>query len=827
MKKRILSFVLVVLSAVVLVGCKKDAGNGYTYRTYSTSLASNWNPHSWETNADSSVLGYIESPLVDMSIKNSATQEYQWTFEAATAVEDVTADHQDDLTTYKVTLPKGKTADQVTSGYVYEITLREGVKWENGTAINADTYVKSMAHLLDSKMRNYRANLYIKGESALAGALAFYNSEAPIYEPVVPAYGSGETPDYSFDLSANKVYIKLDSEDMTFSGYSFSTLYSTYGIISKATYEAVTGSEKCQPNPYGYIEVTAENKDLILALMDEYCSGFNLTIYTNEEKTEYNNDYFMEFLFYNTGRVGEKVEYDGNVGLYKVSDYKIRYVLQNAEERNYFLTSLTSNWIVYEDLYVGNFDTSGELTTTTYNTSKEKTMSYGPYRIESLEAGKQLVYVQNENWWGYTKDENGKLYSETEFLVDGNHVQQYKCTKVVVNVMTDAAAKQAFLKGELDDWAPTADEVSEYTLSDKLYQVDETYTMSLFFNNNVPMLQTMDASKGNQNSVVLSNDSFRKAFSLAINRNEWVTATAGYKPAFALLNRLYYYDVYDNPNSIYRDTDQAKQAIVGLYGVEYGEGKAYKTLDEAVASVNGYNLTEAKALMKQAHDELVAAGLYVSGQDIKIKIAWKKGALESDDQKQVALLQGYLNAAVEGSGFGKVTLEAVGNIADRYGDVPKGEYAIGYGAWGGAAFYPFRNLQVYMDSDQYDINEGACWDPSVDKFTMVIDGDEVTMTYKEWSNCMIGSNAFADADFETKLTILSTLEQDFLSKYYRIPLAGSTSCSLLSYKLSYYTENYNIMYGFGGLRLIQFNYNDSEWQKFVRKNSKKGVLSYN
>jgi oligopeptide transport system substrate-binding protein len=341
--------------------------------------------------------------------------------------------------------------------------------------------------------------------------------------------------------------------------------------------------------------------------------------------------------------------------------------------------------------------------------------------------------------------------------------------------------------------------------------------MSFFFDTNVDHLKEMDKSKGNKNSVVLSNVNFRKAFSLAINRAEYVTATEGYKPAFSLMNSLYYYDFYNDPASSYRNTEQAMEAICNLYGVKWGSGTPYATLKEAHDSITGYNLTEAKALMKTACDELVKAGLYTAGQEIKIKIGWAKGALTSADNQQLTLMNKFINAAIEGSGFGKVTFEAVGNIADRYGDVAKGEYAVGYGAWGGAALYPFRNFQVYFDPDQYDINEAACWDPKTEKLELTVKGEKVTMTWQEWGNSMIGTGKYANADFETKLDITSMLETKFLEKYYRIPLAGTTICSMLSYQFNYYTDEYNMAYGFGGSRIMTATYDDYEWNKFVAK----------
>ena len=767
-----------------------------------------------------------------MSILDSENGVYQWVYEMATSIKDVTKDHQDDLTKYGSTLPAGaETVADVEAGFVFEIALNPKAAWQNGDKITADDYIESMKRLLDSKMRNYRANLYISGESALAGGAAFYNSEAPIYAPVVPAYGEDDTPDYSFDLDKaitdGTLYVNVTSDQMTLYNMSLTALNDTY--LGDADMKALFKGLAEDSNPYGYTKVTAENKDAIFGAITKLLNNvFGIT----DEATCAN--YVKEALFYYTNTFGEKVEYD-TVGCYKVDDYTIRYVTQNYIGINYFLTSCTDTWLVYTELYDSLKDTTGELVTTTYGTSLDTTMSYGTYKMESLEKGKQVVFVRNENWYGWEKDKNGNLYSFTNFEVDGEKRQQYKTTKIVIDVMDETAMKQLFLKGQLSDWSPSADELSKYTLSDNLYKVDETYTMSFFFNTNLEHLKEMDASKGNTNSVVLSNETFRKAFSLAIDRAEFVTATQAYKPAFSLMNSLYYYDIYDDDkedgidgaNTNYRLTEQAMQAIVNLYGVKYGEGTPYATLKEAHDSITGYNLTEAKALMATALEELVAAGLYTKGAEIKIKIGWAKGALTSDDNKQVELMNKYINAAASEAGFGKITLEAVGNIESRYDEVPAGNYAIGYGAWGGAAFYPFRNFQVYMDPDQYDINEAANYDPTVEKITLTVNGEEVTMTWQEWSNCMIGNGAYAAAPNATKLDITAQLEEAFLKTYYRIPLCASTICSMLSFQCEYYTEEYNIMYGFGGMRLMDYKLDDAAWKTWVDAQiAENGELDY-
>jgi oligopeptide transport system substrate-binding protein len=129
-----------------------------------------------------------------------------------------------------------------------------------------------------------------------------------------------------------------------------------------------------------------------------------------------------------------------------------------------------------------------------------------------------------------------------------------------------------------------------------------------------------------------------------------------------------------------------------------------------------------------------------------------------------------------------------------------------------------------MDPDQYDINEAANWDPKTETLTLTIEGKEYTMTYQAWSNSMIGNGEFASASNAVKLQITAMLEQDYLEKYYRIPLCGSTVCSMLSFQVQYYTEEYNIMYGFGGMRLMTYKYDDAQWAKLVKENN--GQLDY-
>ena len=98
-KTKLLALVLVIaMCFTMLASCslfQKDNGdqNGpeaptkkeYTYNSYTSSLGSNWNPHTWENSGDSAIAGYLEMPFVTMQILDSENGIYQWIYEMATS----------------------------------------------------------------------------------------------------------------------------------------------------------------------------------------------------------------------------------------------------------------------------------------------------------------------------------------------------------------------------------------------------------------------------------------------------------------------------------------------------------------------------------------------------------------------------------------------------------------------------------------------------------------------------------------------------------------------------------------------------------------------
>ena len=782
----------------------------YTWHSAETALGNNWNPHTWETNADATLFSYQSGSLWVAAPLDSENGIMYFALQDATSVTDVTASHQDDLVKFGVNLQPGKTAETTTEGFVREIKIREDLCWEDGTPINADTFIYSMQQQIAPEMHNYRGNTYYDGDGAVAGAAAYYFGGSTMWHDAEGAYTLDDitiTDTGATLADGTPIAIGASIALSWLDGDALKTYVDYYGdnMFDSASFDALYKLADVN----GAAPLTQANLDLLVA-----------TITANENWGESADDAINYFV---VGEVMEQASWD-DVGFYKVDDYTLIYVSANYLSDNLFYYNVGMDALVYEPLYEAGKDTSGTLVTTDYGTAPEKFMSWGPYRMDNYQTGRQVTFTRNENWYGWEKQEDGSLISYTNYEVDGQHVEQYMTTKIIIDVMDASAQKQAFLKGELDVWVPGGDDLPSYATSDQLYRTPQSFSQRLFLNANLNALREMDNSKGNQNSVVFSNINFRKAFSLAIDRAEFVSVSAGWNVLYTLVNDLYYYNMFEDPSSRFRDTDEAMQAVCDLYGIEYGEGTAYPTLKDAYKSVTGYNLTEAQALMKQACEEVVAAGLYTEGDPITIRMAWAAGSLTSTNNNHITLLNKYINAAAEGSGFGPITLDGLGNVEDRYGDVPKGEYAIGFGAWGGDTASPHSLMQLYMDPDKNEIQELGNYDPKSATLTLNVNGQDRTETWQWWSNSLTGSGEFTNESFEFKNDILARLELAFLEQYWCIPLAQSNSCQLVSYKVSFYTDVYNTFYGFGGLRLYRYNYTDAEWQAFLAENGSN--LSY-
>jgi oligopeptide transport system substrate-binding protein len=136
------------------------------------------------------------------------------------------------------------------------------------------------------------------------------------------------------------------------------------------------------------------------------------------------------------------------------------------------------------------------------------------------------------------------------------------------------------------------------------------------------------------------------------------------------------------------------------------------------------------------------------------------------------------------------------------------------------------------------IHESCGWNPTEETLTLTVntDGDgtseSVEHTLQDWAKRINGgirdeNGTTVSAPItapDARLTVLAALENAVLSSYQCIPFADETVCSLYSQKIQYATLSYNVMYGYGGIRLMTYNYDDAAWESFVAEQG--GILNY-
>jgi len=758
----------------------------FTLNDYVSASPNNWNVHAWVTNGDQYIHSYAEMGLVDVAMKSEG--EYEWVYEMATNIEDITASATD------AEKAKWNITEGQTSGRMFKISLNPNAKWANGTPINADTYVYSTQQLLSSEMKNTRADLYWSGENAI------FNGEQWFRQDEIGA----------------KSFAKLGKLNMT-------------------TTEAIAAGYDLYVDIWGFWSIKTEDGSMYSGITDETLirdpsvpeGEAGDWISSKEIYDAYfapgcaYESYAADYVYYVEGTI-EKIDWE-DVGFYKVDDYTVVYVTANVQSMFNFLISAGSNWIVYEDLYEQYKETNETtgLTITKYGTSLDSYMSYGPYKLASFERDKQFTFVKNENWYGWT---------------DGKHEGQYQTTNIKVDVLTEQETiLQMFVKGELDGAALTSSDLETYGASDYLLKTPETYTMKFSFNTNLDVLKKLEQERNDGTTIqILANANFRKAMSWAFDRETWCKeVTAGEIPQLSLLSNLYFYDVENNPNSVYRNSKQAMQGIVDYYGIKYGEGERYATLEEAYAAISGYDVEKAKELFTTAYNEAIADGTYVDGTPIVIQVGAAKGAETAELTKQEKKFNDFLKAATVGTPLeGKVSVKYFYNLNDRYADCSDGIRECCYGGLGGAAFYPYRCFNSYIDETQAvggKITEGN-FDPYAVSFEITYDfngdgtAETLTKNMFDWNASITEGGEYFAADHDLKLTVLSAIERNILEAGHCFPITVTASVAMYSKQIKYATLNYNMMYGYGGTRLMTYNFSDYEWEQYVAEQD--GHLSY-
>ncbi len=499
-----------------------------------------------------------------------------------------------------------------------------------------------------------------------------------------------------------------------------------------------------------------------------------------------------------------------NVGILKTGEYTLVFITTApvADPEFFVPYNLTSTYLVYEPLWEAcktGFDSDGNTVsldqaltiTTNYSTSLETSMSYGPYMLTEFEQDKQITLQRNPLWHGYS---------------DGKHLGQYQADTISCQVISNSStALLAFLGGQLDSIALSNADMETYAASDHIRYIPQTYTTKLSFNTDPEAL----SARGTQ---VLSNVHFRTAFSLAIDRIRFASAfTSAGAPGYGLLNDSYIYDPYTG--DAYRSSEPAKNALVQLYGLTFGENGDYPTLEDAYAAITGFSPELARQYMQLAYEETVAAGLYDGSSPIVLTLSVYQN--EDTYVQMYHFLREALENACLGTGFeGRVQLQMVVD-EDYYATMESGLTDMIFSTWGGSAYDPYGLLyNCYCDAGVEDFPRQMefGFDSGAVSVTITLDDKEYTASLQDWARWCAGDPAagislpaFRAYDAYTRCAIYADLEYAYLSQAVTTPLYYRNSATLFSQKGHYPTDRYHQLVEFGGIAFYTFDYNDAQW----------------
>ena len=806
----------------------------YTYKDSVSTLASNWNPHVYQTADDSYPLDFITSDLYSLYFNDASRPlEGREVFDGYVIVPEMAADFPVDVTTaVKASHPQLGIPDSATSGYAWQVTLRSDLKWEDGTPITAQDYVESLKRLLDPKQQNFRAADYYDGSYAIRNAINYALAGSSSWND------NGELGVQLDEMTknANGEYMYGEKQVRIAVGYPLDEWLG--GDTLKDYVEA-----------YGDAYFGLDTWDDLVALMDSKgfvpCTDDNLALLagvttTNETWNETEEDLYA-YLVIEDVHYDEDYSFD-NVGLFASDDHTLTFVYRNALDGFYLMTyGMSTTWLVKTDIYDANLKetttASGTVWSSTYNTSVATTSSYGPYKMVSFQTDKAMRFEKNENWYGWTDGKH--TYVDPE---DGQTYDMYQTTAIDTEVISESETrKQMFLSGRLMTYGLQSNDFDQYRNSEYAHVTPAETIFFLLFNGYESVINEREAAadfdQATTDLQVQMLESFRRACAVSIDR-ELMAATVSPQRSggYAFLGSTYIYD--PETAAYYRDTPQAKMALVDFYSINLADYN--NDLDAAVAAITGYDPETAKVKFDEAYQEALELGYITDNDgdgksDQTVTMVYAMSAEMSDFyEKTLKFLNDSLNGAAAGTGFeGKISITPSAPVGNAWSDnIRNGLMDTQLAGWSGGVLDPFGT------ADTWTRTESAYWgkwfDASKYNLTININGADVTMSVRQWALCLNGTMTTVDgvdynfgygqADVEIRLNILAAIEKFMLTSYNCVPIMQDGGMSLLSQQVYYVVEDYNPMMGRGGIRYMKYNYDDAQWADYV--NGQGGQLQY-
>ena len=815
---------VVVLCASVLTACKKDKGNGdgnvtkpgtgwedpkmYTMREYTAQMPSQWCTILTSDNVNNAMESYFTSSFYEFNYKFDANGKivpgaYTVEYSASTKLEDVTKKYAGQY---------GLAAD-AEKGQAFAMTLRNDLKWDDGTPIKAADFVYTMMQQLSPKY------LFATASNYYSGNYVIHNAQNYVKQGQKGWFDNGNMnlaysdlalgADGKYTLKGNECTIALKKPLVWLQG---NTLDSYVTNAPQYFDTAAYASLLALADANGDVAVTAES----LALLTTVITAKAAWGETKENTVGYmyvNYEYpAMDF-----SEVGYFVG-DNEYELVMVIDGTLN-PLDAEGNLTYEAGYYFSNWpLVKKDLWERCEDQSKTPYANSYCTTQEKSASWGPYKLTNYQDQKTYTVSRNDKWFGYGLPQ---------------YANQYQTDAIVTEKIEEwDTAWLAFQKGNLDGIGMNVKIAADYRTSKRAYFTPETWTFDL----NIQSNATSRTDK--RNNLLLNYADFRKAISLSLDRDDYCAKNnPSSQAALGLLNSMYYYDVENG--KVYRESIQAKEAILNAYGAtknadgswKVGE-TTYTDIEDALDATTGYNLTLARQLVENAIAQAKTDGKYSDGEEIILTYGIETQSADTDRVKN--WFQAAFDNMTKGTSIeGKIKIEYFMFSSATWSEqFSAGEYDLCFGAWGNAAFNPAYLLceTQISDENRYAVK----WDPTTVEVTVKATPDDkhkdgnYTYNLEQWRLILQGKDGcpvnFKNFPMEDQLAALGAVETAILKVYYSIPVFSRYSASLMGYKVDYVSYEYNTFMGYGGIRYMTFNYDDTAWAEFVASNN--NILNY-
>lgn len=801
---------VVVLCASVLTACKKDKGNGdgnvtkpgtgwedpkmYTMREYTAQMPSQWCTILSSDNVNNTMESYFTSAFYEFNYKFDANGKivpgaYTVEYSAATKLEDVTK---------KYAGKYGLAAD-AEKGQAFAMTLRNDLKWDDGTPIKAADFVYTMMQQLSPKYLFATASNYYSGNYVIHNAQNYVKQGQ---KGMFPAYSVMK--EYNVADDAKLIYSTTNSR-VAEKGFTPEVIVAAFGIegMTVEKINALNGKSLADIKKDAALNETWE------ALLGAWKTDPNEELDFFETEYEYPAMDFSEVGYF----VGDN-EYE----LVMVIDGTLN-PLDAEGNLTYEAGYYFSNWpLVKKDLWERCEDQSKTPYANSYCTTQEKSASWGPYKLTNYQDQKTYTVSRNDKWFGYGLPQ---------------YANQYQTDAIVTEKIEEwDTAWLAFQKGNLDGIGMDVKIAADYRTSKRAYFTPETYTFDLNIQSNA--ISRTDK----RNNLLLNYADFRKAISLSLDRDDYCAKNnPSSQAALGLLNSMYYNDVENG--KVYRESIQAKEAILNAYGAtknadgswKVGEN-TYTDIEEALDATTGYNLTLARQLVESAIAQAKTDGKYSDGEEIILTYGIETQTANTDRVKN--WFQAAFDNMTKGTSIeGKIKIEYFMFSSARWSEqFADGEYDLCFGAWGNAPFNPAYLLceTQISDENRYAVK----WDPKTVSVTVKATPDAdhkdgiYTYNLAQWRLILQGKDGcpvnFKNFPMEDQLTALGAVETAILKEYYSIPVFSRYSASLMGYKVDYISYEYNTFMGYGGIRYMTFNYDDTAWAEFVASNN--NILNY-